>query len=137
MPERRDYLLRIIEQMSRVLARVRMLTAGGEVAKAQDELRAVVRQAGLDLDMVKRMSVETLLPLLTSGPAPDPGRCLLVAEVLLAEADRLEAAGSSEDVARLRAKAVVLYRTARPHVGRDDQHVIDERIVSVTNGATE
>jgi hypothetical protein len=132
MPERRDYLLRMIEQVSRVLARVRDKIARGENAAARDELRGVVRQAGLELDMVKRMSPETLLGMLTMGSTPDPARCLLVAEVLAAEADRAAAANEGDDVVRLRAKAVELYRAARPHIGRDDQEIVDRRIAELS-----
>lgn len=134
MPERRDYILRMIEQMSRVLARVRARIARGELAAARDELRAVVRQAGLELDMVTRMSPDTLMNFLTVGGAPDPARCLLVAEVLAAEADRAAAARDGADVERLRAKAVLLYRAARPHISRDDQETVDRRIAELGDG---
>lgn len=131
MAERRDYILRMIEHLSRVLARVRAMIAGGELVAARDELRAVVRQVGLDLDMVKRMSADTLLGLLSSGASPDPARCVLVAEVLLAEADRAAASNEGADVERLRTKAVVLFRAARPYLGREDQQTVDERIAAL------
>ncbi len=131
MSERREYILGMIQHMSRMVARARALLAAGQLTAARDELRRVVRQAGLDLDMVKRISGETLISILSSGSAPDPARCLLVAEVLTTEADRLEAAESRDDPDRLRAKAIALYAAVRPLLSAEDQKLIDERVADL------
>jgi hypothetical protein len=132
MPERRDYLQRMIGRVMAELTQVRAEIAAGEFAAAQEELRGVVRRVGLDLDMVVRMSAETLLVLLSVGADPDPARCLLVAEVLAVEADRTQAANFGAEVAQMRAKAVVLLRAAQPHLGRDDQDAVAARIATLS-----
>ena len=137
MSERRDYILGMVEHMARMVVRARELIGRGELTAARDELRRVVRQAGLDLDMVKRVSAETLISILSSSSTPDAARCLLVAEVLAAEADRVGASNRREDVDGLRTKAVSLYCATRPHLSREDQKLVDRCVADLNQRASE
>ena len=130
---RRDFLLRLIEQMGRVLAGIRARLLGGEVQGVRAELRDVIAWSGIDLDLAEQVDVPTLLGLLSLGGSLDVAKCVLVADVLGVEALRLQAAGgAAEGAARLRAKALALYRAARPLVTGGDAEAIEERITTLT-----
>lgn len=129
---RRDFVLRLIEQMGRVLARLRARILGGEADVVRGELRDVIAWSGLDLDMAERLDAGTLVSLLSLGGSLDVARCVLVADVLAVEALRQEALGVADAPAHLRAKAVALYHAARPLVAGGDADGIDRRIAELT-----
>ena len=54
--EKRDYLLRQIEALGRILSRLRSLIVGGDTASAAAEIREEMRNAGLDLAMANALS---------------------------------------------------------------------------------
>ena len=79
----RDYILRMIEQAAAVLRGVlaRLTGAGGSADVAQDLQRAA-QLGGFDLDLVRVCDLPSVLPMLTPGGEPEPGRTWLAAEVL-------------------------------------------------------
>ena len=50
--EREDYILRMIAQMARVLARIRRMLLEGKNSEAGDELEHAAQKAGIDLRFV-------------------------------------------------------------------------------------
>jgi hypothetical protein len=82
---RDDYLLRMIEQVGRMLARVRELLLRGEVVP-ELEVRQAAAVAGIDLGMARAVTAESLPALVSPGGRPDATRCLVMAEVLFADA---------------------------------------------------
>lgn len=118
--------------MARVLAAIRARILGGEADLLRGELRDVIAWSGLDLDMAEHLDSATLLSLLSLGGSLDVARCVLVADVLGVEALRQEALGIADAPARLRAKAVVLYRAVLPLVAGGDAEAIERRISDLT-----
>ncbi|MGH7466673.1 MAG: hypothetical protein ACRENP_01680 [Longimicrobiales bacterium] len=82
---RDDYLLRLIEQVGRVLARVREMLLGGEVVR-EAEVKQAAAVAGMDLGMLRALTVESVPALVNPSGRPDGLRCVLIAEVLFADA---------------------------------------------------
>src|SRR5262249_38731637 len=92
---RRDYLLRMIEQSARVLARVRELLVAGLTGEARAELEKAARGAGLDINLALSLSPDSLLPLLMTGGEVDRARCAFFAELLYLEWQRALADGDT------------------------------------------
>lgn len=105
---RRDYLLRLIEEMGRIVARIRELLLGGDVVAAATELEAAARLAGIELQAARALTVDSLLVLLRPTPDADPARVRIVAQILELDAERARAAGDDEEAERLFAKARLL-----------------------------
>ena len=87
----RDYLLRMVEMLGQVLAKV----LGQKDLKSTEEALLDIDRAGkmfigLDSVMVSSFSDEDLIALLHSGGALDTNKCLAVAELQYAEGQVLE-----------------------------------------------
>jgi len=108
--ERRDYLLRMLEEMGRVMARVRELVTGQSVAAAAQELERAASHAGLTLPLVRALGGDGLAAVLTTAGRPDPAKYLLAAEYLYVEGLRT---APPEDAA-LFGRALALYRGIGP-----------------------
>jgi hypothetical protein len=92
---RRDYVLRLIERFGRMLIglRNRLLRRETEGLEAQAQIDDVARQAGLDLDIARRLDPESLLLWLAPGDDVDQPRLWLAGELLYLTALDCEAAG--------------------------------------------
>src|SRR5262245_29986362 len=112
MSLRRDYLLRMIEQSARVLARVRQLLVAGLTGEARAELESAARGAGLDIGLALSLSPDSLLPLLTTGGEVDRARCAFFAELLYLEWKRALADGDTARASRSRERALTLFGLA-------------------------
>jgi len=116
--ERRDYLLRVIEEMGRITARIREMLLGGDVVKAATELQAAARVAGLDVGTARALTADSLLLLLRMSPDADNGRVKLAADLLELDAMVAEAEGKEAVAESYRLKATQL----REAVGLLNQH---------------
>src|SRR5688572_4249082 len=112
MPQREDYLLRMIAQMGRVLAHVRRLLLEGKHADAGDELGRAAQQGGVDLRILIALDEGSLRPLLTTGGEIDRPKCAFFAEVLYLEWSRQLAMGRTEMAERCAERALLLYSLA-------------------------
>ena len=112
MSIRKDYLLRMIEQAARMLARVRELLVAGKTAEARAELERAARGAGLDLGIVLSLTPESLLPLLTNAGETDRPKCALFAELLYLERQRAIADGDTARAQRCAERAHFLFTLA-------------------------
>lgn len=92
----------------------RQEAGGGEALLAEDKLREVAIRIGVDLDVVRVATPDTLLGMLTPGRDPDPGKLWAVAEVLYLDWRAARAAGDTEAAADRRAKALLLYGAVGP-----------------------
>ena len=128
MSVRKDYLLRMIEQTARILARVRELLVGGRTAEARAELEAAARGAGLDLGIVLSLAPESLEPLLTTGGEIDRPKCALFAELLYLERQRALADADAARARRCASRALLLYSLAYEGIVVDEetQRKLDE-----------
>ena len=111
--EKRDYLLRQIEALGRILSRLRELIVGGATAQADGEIREEMRNVGLDLAMANALDPATLLMLLGS-PVLDARRSFAVATLLHMDALRARADGDESRAARSVANALALLQAAKP-----------------------
>ena len=102
---RRDYLLRLIEEMGRTVARIRALLVRGGVADVETELQTGARLAGLELQAIRALTVDSLLVLLRPTSDVDPTRARIVAHLLELDAERARVTGDEEAAARSLAKA--------------------------------
>jgi hypothetical protein len=125
--ERRDYLLRMLEEMSRVIARVRELLGGGDPAAAVQELERAAAQAGVTLPLVHALSGDGLTAVLTSAGRPDPAKHLIAAEYLYLEASR----ATPPDDTGLLGRALQLYRAIGPLRDPALQAAVAERIADL------
>ena len=111
--EKRDYLLRQIEALGRILSRLRELIVGGATAQADSEIREEMRNVGLDLAVANALDPATLLMLLGS-PVLDARRSFAVATLLHMDALRARADGDESRAARSIANALALLQAAKP-----------------------
>jgi hypothetical protein len=111
--EKRDYLLRQIEALGRILSRLRELIVGGATAQADSQIREEMRNVGLDLGVANALDPATLLMLLGS-PVLDARRTFAVATLLHMDALRARADGDESRAARSLANALALLQAAKP-----------------------
>jgi hypothetical protein len=89
---RRDYLLRMIERLAQIIARI----LGQKDLKSAEEALIEIDQAGkmfagLDRMMVSSFSTEDLIGLMHTGGTFDTNKCLAIAELQYAEGQVFEA----------------------------------------------
>ena len=111
--EKRDYLLRQIEALGRILSRLRELIVGGATAQADRQIRDEMQNVGLDLAVANALDPATLLMLLGS-PVLDARRTFAVATLLHMDALRARADGDLTRAARSVANALALLQAATP-----------------------
>ena len=119
--QREDYLLRMIAQMARVLARIRRRLVEGKYTEAGDELEQVARQGGIDLRYLVALDETSLRPLLLTGGEIDRSKCAFFGEVLYLEWRRLLAAGQPDRARRCARRAVLLYALAYDGIVIDEE----------------
>ena len=125
--EKRDYLLRQIEALGRILSRLRELIVGGATAAAESQIREEMRNVGLELPMANALDPTTLLMLLGS-PALDVRRAFTVGALLHMDALRARAQGDDAWAARSSAGALALLSAARPMLDPERAALADQII---------
>jgi len=132
--ERRDYLLRQIEALGRILSRLRELIVGGDTAAADGEIREEMRNAGLDLAVASALDSATLLMLLGS-PVLDSRRAFTVGTLLHMDALRARTDGDGPRAARSDANALALLLAARPMMDAERVALADQLIAEIRGSA--
>lgn len=81
----KDYLLRQIEMMGELLITIRkMILAGGaRPGEVVEGLREISGKVGMDLELARASTPETLRLLVAPTGEVEPGRCWVLAETLL------------------------------------------------------
>lgn len=133
--ERRDYLLRQIEALGRILSRLRELIVGGATADADSQIREEMRNVGLDLGMANALDPATLLMLLGS-PVLDARRAFAVGNLLHMDALRARADGDESRAARSASNAMALLQAARPMVDPERAALIDQVLAELRDANT-
>ena len=123
--EKRDYLLRQIEALGRILSRLRELIVGGATASANSQIQEEMRNAGMELSMANALDPATLLMLLGS-PVLDTRRAFTVGALLHMDALRARAEGDETWAARSAATAVAVLSAARPMLDAERVAVVDQ-----------
>jgi hypothetical protein len=132
--DRRDYILRIIEQAGQVLIALRQTildrVAGADEIEAR--LRTAANQAGLDLDVARVTTPDTVALLVAPNGEVEPGRCWLYAESLYLDGLHAELSGQSDHAWDRYHKARLLYTMVKPWGGQlVGWPEADERIAEV------
>jgi hypothetical protein len=117
MLHQKDYLLRMIEQLGRILVRVRNELLGresdtDEVTEA--EIAELARGSGMELDLVRRLAPESLHLLAAPGGETDPARAWLWAEILFLDALFAERRGDGGRAGASLERALWLFRMVEP-----------------------
>jgi hypothetical protein len=117
--QQRDYILRMIEQIGAALARLREMIVGGTASPdmIQSELRTTGRGVGVDLDMARMASADTLADLVSVGGEVNPTRCWLTAELLFLDALEAEVSGDADAAWSSYDKALRLFSLLKPGGG--------------------
>jgi hypothetical protein len=131
--EKRDYLLRQIEALGRILSRLRTLITGGATAEADSDIREEMRNAGLDLAMANALDPSTLLMLLGS-PVLDARRAFTVGALLHMDALRASADGDETRATRSASGALALLQAAKPMLDGDRSAMADRIIEEIRAG---
>ena len=132
--EKRDYLLRQIDALGRILSRLREMIVGGDMAAANSQIQQEMQNAGLELSMANALDPATLLMLLGS-PVLDARRAFTVGSLLHMDALRARAEGDEAWAARSAAKALAVLTAARPMLDAERAGLAD-RIIGEIRGAT-
>lgn len=112
----RDFILRVIQQMGQVLIALRKRILGQEITQdgLHAELASVAERSGIDLDMIRAMTPETLRLLIAPTGEVEPGRCWMIAEMLYLEGLQAEVEERPDDAVESYQKALPLYRLLGP-----------------------
>jgi hypothetical protein len=130
MPQ--DYLLRMIEQVAQMLAEILRLRKIGRISDAAEQIKAACGQTvGLPFDVVKRSAPETILQLLESGGATKDIRAVMVAELLLQDAELSDTTGKNREAAVARAQARALLARSMDNLGPDEQAVYRPKLAAL------
>jgi hypothetical protein len=132
--EKRDYLLRQIEALGRILSRLRELIVGGATATARSEIQEEMRNAGLELSMANALDAKTLLMLLGS-PVLDVRRAFMVASLLHLDALRARAEGDVTWAGRSTANALALFSAMRPMLDAERGALADQIVDEIRGTA--
>jgi hypothetical protein len=132
--EKRDYLLRQIEALGRILSRLRELILAGDTAKADAEIREEMRNAGLDVAMANALDPATLLMLLGS-PVLDARRAFTVGSLLHMDAMRARVDGDEGRATRSLANALALLQAAKPMLDPNRAELAAQVIDEIRSGA--
>ena len=119
--QREDYLLRMIAQMGRVLARIRRMLLEGQNSEAGEELETAAQKGGIDLRLVIALDEASLEPLLRTGGEIDRPKCAFFGEVIYLEWRRQLAMGLMPQAERCARRALLLYALAYDGIVVDDE----------------
>lgn len=112
----RDYILRLIEQLGQALIGLRDRILGRESSpgEIQAELDDVARRGGVNLELARQVTPETLMTLVAPGGEIEPGQTWLLAELLYL--DGLEARNEERptDATESWHRAMLLYELLVP-----------------------
>jgi tetratricopeptide (TPR) repeat protein len=107
---RQDFILRLIEQLAHVLARILALRRAGrheEALEATDE--ALQKFVGLDARFIEALSLKDLLSLMKPGIDLDITRCLVVADLLKERSQIYDDQGDAQASFEAQVKALTLF----------------------------
>lgn len=105
-----------LQRLAEMLQEVerRQEAGGGEAHLVESGLREVALRTGVDLDILRIATGNTLLDVLGSDGTDDPGKLWLAAEILFLEWRRARAGNEENEARGVREKALLLYRAVDP-----------------------
>jgi hypothetical protein len=125
MPQ--DYFLRLIEQISIMLAEIARLKNAGDKSGATAEISVRCRETvGLDVSQVQQMSPEALAQVLDTAEGLRQCRAIMLAELLLQDAEMHSEDAGRESLDRLH--AFCLIAGVVHSLDTDDQRIYREKL---------
>src|SRR2546423_13008038 len=109
MPQREDYLLRMIAQVARVLARIRRMLLEGKNDEAGEDIEQAAQKAGIDLRFVIALDAASLRPMLLTGGEIDRPKSPLFAQLVYLEWRRQMAMQRADAPDPCASRALMLY----------------------------
>ena len=110
-----DYIMRMIQQLVKVLAQILFLRERGRDDDALREIdQSMQRLCGLNSQLVNSLSRASLVAALRGGATLDVGKCLVVAGLLKEEADIVRERGDEDGAADRALKSVGIEPAAAP-----------------------
>jgi len=112
----KDYLLRQIEALGQLLIAIRKMILGGEAdgAAVETRLREASGKVGMDLELARAATPETLRMLIAPTGEIEPGRCWLLAETLYLDGIRARLTGDPGHALDSLGKARMLFSLLKP-----------------------
>ena len=107
-----DYILRLIDQIALLLAEVLQLRKFGRAGEAREQVsKACLENVGLSFALVKHSAPETILEMLATGGGTQHVRAIMLAELLLPDAELAESAGQKREalISRAQARALIAH----------------------------
>lgn len=127
-----DYVLRLIDQIALMLAEILQLRKLGRAREARDQIATACRQSvGLPLALVKHSAPETILEMLATGGGTQHVRAVMLAELLLQDAEIEEQAGNKREALISRAQARTLIAHNLGQLSPEEQASYRARIDSL------
>ena len=118
----RDYIMRLVEQVAKMLASFVVKREAGQHEEARQELDAICQQhVGLTLDFVKRTSPEAVAEALAASGALRHARAVLLSELLTHDADLSSDAGRVAEASVARLHAFCLLVDSMEMLSREEQ----------------
>jgi hypothetical protein len=131
---RRDYILRLIEQFSRVLAVLLNKITGRQMSPAEvhAQVAEIAVQSGLQLDVARSLDPTMLLMWLAPRGEIDPGKFWLMAELLFLEGMQAHEEGLADRArADLQRARVILSRLEADWRPQPDLASVAERLEAI------
>lgn len=132
---RQDYILRLIEAAGEMLIRLRKRLLGGETGAGEVEaaLEEAARKASVELDLLRSVSLDTLVMLVSPSGEPEPGRTWITAEMFLLDGIGAEAEGDRERARDRYERALRLYALLDPGIIARGMPEVEERTREVVS----
>ncbi len=111
-----DYVLRLIDQIALLLTEILQLRKFGRAGEAREQIsKACLKNVGLPFALVKRSAPETILEILASGGGTQHVRAIMLAELLLQDAELAESAEQKREalISRAQARALIAHNLAQ------------------------
>ena len=127
-----DYMMRMIEQAGSVIAALVFKQRGAELAEASENIESTcLNTIGLTLDAVKRMSPKGLSDHLAMSGANRISRSVLLAELLLRDAESSDKAGQLKRALACRVHAFLLLRDSMKFLSADEQAIYRPKLATL------
>lgn len=117
----RDYVLRLVEQLTRIIEKIIGWRKGGQHVEAKVLIGATAKKMlGLDYKLLEGLQVDDLARLLTTGGEPDPAKLIGAAGLLHQRAEIADIEKDPELALYCRRKALTLYERVRAMPGTSE-----------------
>lgn len=118
----RDYVMRLVEQVAKMLVSIVAKRAAGQHEEARQELNALCQEhVGLTLDFVKRTSPEGVADALAAAGALRHARAVLLSDLLTLDAGLSDDTGRAAEAIVARLHAFCLLADSMQMLSRDEQ----------------